>query len=160
MRPSAFELLIVSTILLNSVDEVPMTKLSLQTCQQCILSENLLIAHESWSSPFQHIPLACPSLTSEPRYSSGVNTPWVLLSEPIAQAPNSNGLNSHIVAFSAITVSPGSRLNHESQQEDLSRQGHPTHSAAMIIGMGSEPLLRAGTSEDNWERVRLGELSR
>ena len=30
------------------------------------------------------------------------------------------------------------------------------HSAAMMIGIGRDPLASAGTTEDSWEKVRLG----
>lgn len=115
--------------------------------------------HLSWSNPFQQVPFDCPLFTWLPRYSRGVNAPLTLVSLPNAHEPNSYGVNSHTVAFSAMTYSPGSRLTlqHESGSRSLDT---PTHSAAMMMGKGRLALPSAGTAEGSWEKVRLGEVSR
>jgi hypothetical protein len=43
-------------------------------------------------------------------YSIGVKAPLTLVTDPKAHEPNSQGVNSQVVAFSGTTNSSGSRL--------------------------------------------------
>lgn len=77
---------------LNNVDDVPATKPKLL-------------------NPLTQSPSATglPFSKAEPRYSTLVNPPWVLVSLPHHQLPNSANVNSQTVELSAMTTSPGSR---------------------------------------------------
>lgn len=107
------------------------------------------------------MPLGEPSLTEVPRYSIGVKAPGLLYWLPNAQEPNSYGVNSQTVAFSAMISSPASRLFIAfSKKEPKKRKKGQilTYSAAMMIGMGKLAFPKAATTEGRLEKVRLGLL--
>lgn len=104
------------------------------------------------------MPLGEPSLTEVPRYSIGVKAPGLLYWLPNAQEPNSYGVNSQTVAFSAMISSPASRLFIAVSKKKKKKGQILTYSAAMMIGMGKLAFPNAATTEGRLEKVRLGLL--